>query len=448
MLLAHPYRAARVVRLSVLFFLRETYASEQNTSRAVDQHELYVSAVDTAMSFLLKAIEFQKNSSSKGMQSHESDVPGSLVQVESHEPEDTNKFSSFDAEKADLHRYLDLKALNCRKLRGFIAEQDLQADLFATYTSMTPTELQREEETFRQQLKQDDSEYDTHVAKHEDFGTLRMFSTGMLTRYNKAVEEVKANADKYWDEEERTQALKIGYSNVFSHFFRFNTQALQDPRFTTQDLKDMAQELSFELEGDEEKMEAFKNQYDAACESESPNEDLSKLIRMLYYKVGGGTGPPRWVGIANGLDNSMVHPSLHALEVVTQLYPCLKEIRDVSDRLNEWMGRSQQTNTKLYQEMKKVYHTVHHLRQANLEELFRQQHERVWSKLLDHAMDMQDILDAPYSSNLPDDPDYFNKSQSSPALSLEAKVEKLAPASATKAQKKAHWMGLMEGNRV
>mmetsp|Transcript_116855 Transcript_116855/g.183777 ORF Transcript_116855/g.183777 Transcript_116855/m.183777 type:complete len:279 (-) Transcript_116855:32-868(-) len=262
---------------------------------------------------------------------------------------------------------------------------------------------------------------------------------------------------------EKEACERDGYAHIFSHFWRFNMGASLpmmklDGLVDVATLKDWAQKLSLDLPSGEEQ-KAFKDLYDAACAKEDPFLHLSTLIQDYYEKfekmdhIEDEDSNVHGTAIGIGYDMGKKHPGLHALEVVTKVYPCLMEIKEVSNKLEDWIGRSTNENKKLYSEMKKVYHTVHHLREAQLETLFRQQHERVWKKLLNHAMDIQDVLDAPYSSNLPDDDNYFDHvgSTRGAALTHEQHVKHLlserAPGQTEKLTRKTRWIGHLEDDR-
>jgi hypothetical protein len=94
-------------------------------------------------------------------------------------------------------------------------------------------------------------------------------------------------------------------------------------------------------------------------------------------------------------------PGFHALDVISRLYPCLEEVNELAGVVNDYMAKSKKSNEDYYDGFKRIFRTMHMLKESKLERMFRQQHERVWKILINHAMQIQTVLEALYNPMMP-----------------------------------------------
>jgi hypothetical protein len=137
------------------------------------------------------------------------------------------------------------------------------------------------------------------------------------------------------------------------------------------------------------------------------------------------------------------HPGFHALEIINALHPCLEDIAHLGHELNDWIKRSTDANTDLYNGFKKIFHTVHTLKESKLERMFRQQHERVWKTLINRAMQIQTVLEGLYNPMLPGkgwfEDNVTHEVDVDPA-DIAAKINKLTVNSLKGYQQKVPWL--------
>lgn len=142
-------------------------------------------------------------------------------------------------------------------------------------------------------------------------------------------------------------------------------------------------------------------------------------------------------------DRAHQHPGFHALEIIDRLHPCLADIAQLGHELNSWIQRSTEANTNLYNGFKKIFHTVHTLKESKLERMFRQQHERVWKTLINRAMQIQTVLEGLYNPMLPGK-GWFNDNTTHEVdvdpHDIAAKIGKLTQQDLSGYQKKVPWL--------